>query len=131
MSVKVRVDTKSIKDGILQIDKATERRYNKHRLDIGEIFVQLCTPYVPRDTGQMADSGHAYVNASGQLAAIWSRSHKNFDIAYHQYYDGTFQKDDGYYTHTPPQTKYWAQQAMFDRGDEFRVRVAQLMNKGK
>ena len=123
MSVKVRVDTKSIKDGILQIDKATEQRYNKRRLDIGEIFVQLCTPYVPRDTGQMADSGHAYVNASGQLAAIWSRSKRNFDIANAQYY--------GDYNHTPPQTGLWAQQAMFDKGDEFRVRVAQLMNKGK
>lgn len=123
MSVKITVPDKEFVEEAEQIIGQLARdRYNERRLEIGEEFVQICTPFVPWDTGTLASSGHAYISGQDDLRVIWSRSKKGKDIASMQYYNRNYQ-------HTGDRTDHWDKAAMEYESDTFATRVQEILNR--
>ena len=138
MSVRVSVPNLNafIREASKAADEKAMQRYNERQLEIGELFVQMCTKFVPFDfdnhTGNhLAYSGQAFIEGKDRLRVRWSRQKTStsgktagntYDIASMQYYG------EGY-VHDPPRTHHWNQTMMRVDGSVFRTRAQEILNK--
>lgn len=122
----VRVSVPNINSQIRQatkgVDEIVRERYRERQLSIGELFVQMCTRYVPWRSGELASSGKAYIEGQDRLRVRWSKENNGYDYAKIQY-------DNHDYTHSNGRTAEWDKTMLTHEGELFYKRVEDILNK--
>ena len=118
--VRVTVDKSFNKNAENAVNLIAKERFNEHKHEIAEEFIQICTPFIPLDTGQLIASGHVVNSGKDEVAVAWNRSKRGFDVAREQYYHP--------HNHTGMRTDHWDQAAMAYEGDTFIARCEQILN---
>ena len=130
MSVRVRINSNQfLREAKKAVGGVSKERYRECGPEIGEEFVQICTPFVPYRDGILAGSGDTTMEGDS-IRVHWAEEKKGYDIAHMMYYDddGSGEPDTKAWGHTPPQTSYWAETAMTYEGDTFRARCESILN---
>lgn len=119
--VRVDVIQSSLKYAEDALESAAFNKWEKHAHEIGEIFIEVCTPFVPLKTGRLIDSGHVVNSSKEGIHVAWNASRKGFDYARRQYYNSE-------YEHPLQGTDHWDQEAMAVDGDVFVARCEEELN---
>lgn len=109
VTISLEVDESKLASSLNQLlDDAT-------RTEIANIVAELCDPYVPYDTGNLAEASRT-VDANG--------IHYNADYAEKQYYGVEFHhKTDAH----PLATALWDKVMLSEQGDVLRARVEEVL----
>ena len=118
--VRVTVDKSYQKNAQNAVESICYNQFGENAYDIGETFIQICTPYVPWRTGELAGSGHVVNTSKDELSVAWNKSKNGFDIAREQYYHP--------HNHLEGRTDHWDQTAMEYSGELFRQRCEKILN---
>ena len=79
--VSVTVSKSTLKNASTDIKALVGERFAECADDIGEIFIEICTPFVPYDSGELINSGHVVSGGKDELQVAWNRSKEGKDIA--------------------------------------------------
>lgn len=113
--VRVDVIKSTLKNAEDAIESAVFDRWEECGPEIGEIFIQICTPFVPLKTGRLINSGHVVNSSKSGIYVAWDATRKGFDYARRQYSTP--------YSHPLQGIDHWDQYAMAQEGDTFIARV--------
>lgn len=123
MSVRIRINSNEfLKEAKQTVDGLTKERFRECGPAIGETFVQICTKFVPWDTGTLAGSGGTTMEGDS-IRVHWSEEKDGHDIAHMMYYD-----EPREWSHDGERTSYWAETAMAKEGETFKVRCQKILN---
>lgn len=119
--VRVDVIQSSLKNSEEVLESQILDRWDEYSDEIGEIFIEICTPFIPLKTGRLINSGHVVRSGKEGIYVNWNATNKGFDYARKQY---TYP-----YNHPLQGTDHWDQEAMAMEGDTFVSMVERLMKK--
>lgn len=119
--VRVDVIQSSIKNSEEVLESEILNKWDQYSDEIGEIFIEICTPFVPYKTGRLINSGHVVSSSKEGIFVNWNAVDRGYDYARRQY-------STPYY-HPIQGTDHWDQEAMALEGDTFVSMIERLMNK--
>ena len=122
MSVRVVVPNLNsfVHQATKDVDEIARQRFIEKGLDVGELFVQMCTKYVPWKTGALATSGRAYLEGD-RIRVRWSKEKGSYDIAWLQY-------NIDYKHSDPNRSAEWDKKMLSLEGEVFRKRAERILN---
>ena len=113
--VRVDVIKSSLKNSEEVLGSAALDKWQTHGDQIGEIFIEICTPLVPKRSGDLINTGKVIASSKEGIYVGWQGTRRNFDYARAQYYNTE-------YNHPIQGTDHWDQAAMAQEGDVFVAR---------
>ena len=122
MGVRVEVPYDVVREVQQETENAVKRVFNGRREQIGEAFIDIVDPFVPKDTGALRESASIAYSASGEIDIAYSRYNGDYDVAQRQYTDTS-------YSHDGVESAYWDQVARDYEGDTFREIVREILEK--
>lgn len=131
--MSVRVSVPNLNSCVNAITKGTDdailQEFRAKGLEIGEVFIQMCTKYVPWKTGTLAGSGKSYVEGD-RIRVSWSREEHGFDVAQAQYYgEGYNHNHSDRATNNGLRTDHWDKAMLNYEGDVFMDRFEDILTR--
>lgn len=105
-------------------DEICHEKYMANGPAIGEEFIEICTPFIPKASGQLINNGRVMSTKKDEVKVGWYRTRGDYDIARMMYYDSPH-----HWEHEEPRTDHWDKVAMATEGELFRKRVGEILNK--
>ena len=123
MGVTVEVPYDMVREVQRETENTVKRVFNNRREQIGDAFISVVEPFVPKDKGYLRASATIVNSSAGEIDIRYSRYSKNgYDVAYRQYTDTGYQHDG-------VESAYWDQVAMDYAGDVFIDMVEDILKK--
>ena len=118
--VRVTIDKSCLEEAKEKVNFFARLKYRRKKEAIGDAFLEIVTPYVPYQTGELINSGHLVNTSKDEIAVAWSKTKKGFDVAREQYYHP--------HNHLSGRTDHWDKAAMDYDGELFRQRCEDILN---